>query len=194
MRSRVGALLALLVPQPLHHELEVGRLDANDAVPTLDGSSPDLADADLAGDDLVEHRLDEPRLDLDGALLGDTPVVLRNRLHDRCAGGGRIEMLESEIVPEHARDPSPEDVELGQRILAYGKQEVHPEVGAVHDLGEVDRERAGAVLATVVEEVLLRLIEDDVQVTVEDLLPGPKGLGQRALLVRRLVARPRAPR
>ena len=76
-----------LVPEPLHHELEIRRLDADDAVAALDGSAARLADADLAGQHLLQHDVDELRLDLDPICVTDEAVVLGDRLDDRRAGG-----------------------------------------------------------------------------------------------------------
>ena len=91
---------------------------------------PDLADADLAGDDLVEHRVDELRLDLD-ALVAPRRARLYSAIGPTIAAraAARLEVLEAEVVPEHVRDPALEGVELGERVLADREQEVHPQVG-----------------------------------------------------------------
>ena len=115
-----------LVPEPLHHELEIGRLDADDAVAALDGSAAGLADADLAGQHLLQHGVDEFRLDLDPIFVTGEAVVLGDRLDDRRAGGLYVEVLQAQVVAQNARDPALEGVELGKRVLADGEEEVHP--------------------------------------------------------------------
>ena len=110
----------------------------------------------------------------------DEAVVLGDRLDDRRAGGLYVEVLQAQVVAQNARDPALEGVELGKRILADGEEEVHPQVRAVDDRGEVDREGTRALLAAVVDEVLLGLVEDHVEVAVQDLLPHPKGVHERA--------------
>ena len=181
-RSLGDACRPFLVPEPLHHELEIRRLDADDAVAALDGSAARLADADLAGQHLLQHGVDEFRLDLDPIGVTDEAVVLGDRLDDRRAGGLYVEVLQAQVVAQNARDPALEGVELGKRILADGEEEVHPQVRAVDDRGEVGREGTSALLAAVVDEVLLGLVEDHVEVAVQDLLPHPKGVHERALL------------
>ena len=105
-RARAGA--PLLVPQPLHDELEVRRLDPDRAVAALDRPAPGLADLDLAGDDLLEHRVDELRLDLDALVLRRRArCSARDRLDDRGARRARVEVLEAQVVAEHVRDPRP---------------------------------------------------------------------------------------
>ncbi len=65
-----------------------------------------------------------------------------------------------------------EAVELCERVLPDGQQEVHSQVGLVHDRGELAREGALAVVVRVVEEVVLELVEDDEQ---RAYLLGPGG-------------------
>ncbi len=65
--QRVGADRALLVPEALHDELEVRRLDPRAVLRALDRPEPSERRLDLPGADLVEHALDEVRLDGDGS-------------------------------------------------------------------------------------------------------------------------------
>ena len=68
---------------------------------------PDLPEVEPAGRDLVEHLLDEVRLDLEPASRRRVPVHLLDRPEDRGAAGGAVEVLETEVVPEHVRDRGP---------------------------------------------------------------------------------------
>src|SRR4029453_16053809 len=58
-----------------------------------------------------------------------------------------------------------------ERVLADREQDVHAQVGAGDELRELRGKAAGPALARVVEKVLLALVEDHVQVSVEQVLP-----------------------
>ena len=58
------ALGRLLVPDALHHELEVRRLDTHSAVVRLDCTEPSERGLDLPRSDLVENAVDEIRFDV----------------------------------------------------------------------------------------------------------------------------------
>ena len=154
---------ALLVPQALHHELEVRRLDAGAVCGALDRAEPAERRLDLACTDVVQHALDEIGVDRH-VLVGELGEAL-DRTDDRCASGLTVEPIEPERVPEETGDATGEAVELRQRVLAERHQHVDPvrrREQRRQRLGE--RSRAGIV--GVVEEVLLDLVEDEVDVAL----------------------------
>ena len=70
-------------------------------------------------------------------------------------------MVEPEDVPEQARKPALERIEVGERVVADAEQDVHGHVGPRQNVLERTRERAS--VAAVVEDVLLHLVEDHVE-------------------------------
>src|SRR6187402_1958672 len=111
-----GARSALLLPEALHDELEVRRLDPPTDVAALD--APEAAECrfDLTGADLVEHTLDEGRVDRH-CLARELHIALDRSQHG-CSRRTTVESVEAEGVRKEARDPSREAVELGQRVLS----------------------------------------------------------------------------
>ena len=133
----------------------------------LDGSCAAHGGLDLPGSDLVQHALDE--LGLDGDRRARELGEALDGADDRGAGGLAVQAVEPKRVREQAGDATGEAIELRQRVLAERDEHVDAvrrrEDGGQH---RVERPRAGVV--GVVEEVLLRLIEDDVDVA---LAPAP---------------------
>ena len=104
------ARLPLALPETLEDELEVRSLDAG------------------VGRRLVEHRLDERVLGRE--LLAAQLAVAGERAEDRGASGVAVEPVEAEEVREQLGDPAGELVELGQRVVAEGEQDVDPRARA----------------------------------------------------------------
>ena len=165
------SLCDLDLPDPVHHELEEGRLDAplglvatcrSIARARALGSETDLTDGNL-----VEDGVDEGVFDTDA-----TAAELLDRLDDRVAGGRPAEMLDVEPVREERRDPSLEAVEPGEGVLADRDEEVDRKLAPVDGPRELDGEGAFAVLVRTRDEVLLDLIEDHEQDAVAVLCPG----------------------
>src|SRR5204863_82109 len=85
----------------------------------------------------------------------------------------------ADVVREQGGDAALEAVELRPGVLAQGEDEVDVQVGLVDQARELDREGAVAVLAFVVEEVLLELVEHDEQ-RAHPLGPAVDGAGAGA--------------
>ena len=101
--KNVRAALALLVPHPFHHELEVRGLDA----------------ARLLGDGgLSENGFDKRRLDVDPLVPGNELVPATDRPDDRRRRGGVVERLDAKVVREDVGDPHLEHVEARERVVA----------------------------------------------------------------------------
>ena len=158
----VRAHRPLLVPDALHDELEVRRLNARAVVRGLDGAEPAQRGLDLARTDLVEDAPDEPGLDrhCDAGELG----VALDRAHDRGPRGLAVESIESKRVREEAGNATREAVELGERVLAQRDEDVDPERRGEERRKRL-RKRPRASVVCVVEEILLRLVEHEVHVT-----------------------------
>src|SRR5204863_4466348 len=86
--------LALDLPEPLQHELQVRRLDP--LLVRLDAAAARATDVDLARGDLVEHCLDQLRLDAN--VLTRELVVALDRADDRRARAAPVEVVEPEVV------------------------------------------------------------------------------------------------
>ena len=157
----VRARRPLVLPEPLHDDLEVRRLDPRAVLAALDDSEAAERRLDRARPDLVEDSLDEKRLDGDG-LARELGVPL-DGADDRRAGRLAVEPVEPESVREEAGDPAGEAIELGERVLAQRDEHVHAERSSQHCRKRLG-ERAGPGVVGVVEEVLLRLVEDEVDV------------------------------
>ena len=154
------------LPQPLHHELEERRLDPRRPVR---GRTLRLGGAAGGGDpadgDLVEHSFDERRLDRHGWAAERRQAL--ERAEDRALAGTTVEAIEAEVVAEDVRDQRLEPIELGERVLADRDEHVDPQRRR-HELGQLPLEGAGL---RVVEEVLLRLIEDEVDIAIGGRAP-----------------------
>ena len=132
--QNAGASTLLRVPEPLHDELEIRRLDGA-GLPLGGGLAVELAQQDATDLHLVEHRLEELLLDLDRRPVRELVVPLE-RADDSCPGGGPVEPLQSQIVAEDVRDEPGEYVELGEGVLPQREQNVDAEIRPRHDLGE----------------------------------------------------------
>ena len=94
----VGIEPTLALPQPLEHELEIGRLDP------------------VFGRRLIQHVLHQRVLRRE--LLSAQLAVAGERPEDRRPAGVTVEPVESEEVPEQLGDPTGELVEFGERVVA----------------------------------------------------------------------------
>ena len=135
--QRRRAARALDVPEPLHHELQVraprsprarpfplvgsrpARPSSIRPVPTPSSTSPTSASSIVT---VVAFEL-APALE---------------RLDDRRATGGAVEVVEAEDVAEQVRDRRLEPVERGERVLAQREQHVDPQRAV-----DEPRERSG---------------------------------------------------
>ncbi len=161
----VGPLGRLLVPQPLQHELQVGRLDrlrARAGVGAVAVRPAVLRDDEAVPLHLVEDGVDERRLD--GHARPVLLVVALDRLQDRLARAVAVQVVEVQEVRVDVREPPAEEVaEPGVRVLANRDEEACAEVGALHARGELVGERILPLVPRAVEEVLLELVEDHQQ-------------------------------
>ena len=157
-RSTIGAALALDLPEPLEHELEVWRLDAALAPPFVNEATPGRVLLDPAGGDLVEHGLDELVLGVTSARQARRTLAaaLRSPSARQRASGGR-----GGGRCRTAREPTLERVEVGERVVTDAEQNVHRQIRSRQHVLERAGERAA--VTTVVEEVLLHLVEDQVE-------------------------------
>ena len=92
--------------------------------------------------------------------------------------GLAVQMVDSQVVLEQARYASLEAVQLGESVLADRDQEAHVEVRGGDGERKPVVEGAFAALLPVVEEVLLELIEDDEQLTFEQVREGLQPLAK----------------
>ena len=164
------APLALDLPQPLEHELQVRRFDP--ILVFLDATAAGSPDVDLTRGDLVEDHLHELGLDLD-RFAGQLVVAL-NRPEDRGAAAVPVEVVEPEVVGEEVRDPALERIELREGVLAQPEEEVRAKARLADRCGKLVRE----FVPLVVEEVLLELIEDGVDISAHGFRGGGEPLGQ----------------
>ena len=171
--EHVRMSLALDLPQPLQHELQIRRLDAGPVL--LDGgAASDEPRVDPACRNLPEDRFDERGLDLDGGRL-ELVVAPEWAEHGR-AGGGAIEQVEAKVVREEAWNPSLEDIQSRELIVADAEHDVDAEARTGHELGqEVEQSPFG-----VVEEELLELVEDEHEVAAKGCCPGVEAVGEVA--------------
>ena len=153
------AVCALGLPESLEHQLQEGSFDP--LFPGWRGDTSSRApDLQAPCGDLVEHHVDKPRLDLDGA--AHETVVSLNGTEDRHASRLPIEPVELEAVREQVRKAPLEAVEERERVIANADQNVHAHPATADDLGQLVRER----MIRLVDEVLLELVEDHVEVGV----------------------------
>ena len=119
-----GARSALVIPDALHHELEVRRLDPRGRLDAFHCAEPAEGRLDLAGAYLVEDSLDELRLDCD-RLAREVRVAL-----DRAQDGGTcrpaVEPVKTKRVRKQAGNAPGEAVELRQGVLAQRDEDVDP--------------------------------------------------------------------
>ena len=85
-------------------------------------------------------------------------------------------MVEPEVVGEEVGDPALERIELREGVLAQPEEEVRAQAG----LADRCRKLVGELVALVVEEVLLELVEDDVDISAHGLRGAGEPLGQTA--------------
>ena len=89
------------------------------------------------------------------------------RPDDRLPGGLPVEMVETQVVREQARDPRLERVERGEHVLAQRAGEVGAEPARSTASAKSTANVSAVRLAVVVEEVLLDLVEDHVELAAE---------------------------
>ena len=124
----VRAGRALLVPQPLHHELEIRRLDpgaALDVCCTLDGSRPPMA-----GSICPMPTSSSTRSTSSGSTVTSCAGELGEALdgaHDGGASGLAVQAVEPKRVREQAGDATREAIELRERVLAERDEHVDAE-------------------------------------------------------------------
>ena len=98
-RRTSRASLALDLPEPLHHELEIRRLDARRALALRDEPAARQPPLDPAGRDLVEHGLDE--LVARPSTCGPAELVVpRSGPTIAARAAARVEVVEPQDVPE----------------------------------------------------------------------------------------------
>src|SRR4029077_18155521 len=125
--------LAFDLPELLHHELEIRRLDPAATYVRIDRDAVcDARRADAADSHLVENRLDQSRLSRH--LLAAKLVVAPERPDDRCPRRITVEKIESQIVGEEAGDATPEDVEPRKLVVADSEHDIDTEPRPRHQL------------------------------------------------------------
>src|SRR5262245_26434760 len=190
------AALALDLPDSLHHELEVRRLDAlrgrwADALGRPPARERRLDPTRL---DLGEHRVGERRLDRDGPVFTGQLVVTIQRPEDGRPGCLVIEVIESDRIREEPRDPRLEDVELGESVVPDAEQDVDSQPSAPDELGKKLDESPGTVVCRVIEEELLELIEQEAELGAELGRPAREPVDQVVGRLVRLTPEPRPDR
>ena len=173
--QHVGSRGSFLLPEPLEHELEVGRLDTAARGGALDRAQTAERRLDLPGADLVQDPLDE--LGLCRHRLPDELAVALERTDDRGSRSCSVEAVESKRVREQPGDAAGEAIELGEGVLTQRHEDVHAERSPEHSRKRLG-ERPGACIVGVVQEVLLGLVEDEIDVPAG--LRGLERLDRRA--------------
>ncbi len=121
---------ALRIPEPLHDELQEGRLDTCVTLRLLDRPAPGQPDVELSRRGLVKHGLDEARLDRERLRRLDEVVPAVDGADDRPAAASAVELVEPQVVSEQVRDPPLERVEPRECILSGREQDVDANVAA----------------------------------------------------------------
>jgi hypothetical protein len=147
----------LLVPDPLHDELQVRGLDP---VGARVGRAV-LADGHAPAADPLQDGVDELVLDLARHVAGRHAQTERlQRLHDRQARRPLVEEVEVQVVAVDVGDPRLEPLaDEGVRVLADGDEEVRTQVAVDDAVRQLVVEPAGVLRG--VQEVLLELVEDE---------------------------------
>ena len=141
--QNIRAASALLLPDPLHHELEIRRLDPTPPRTALDDPTAREPTFDPARRDLVDDRRHERRLGHD--VRAADRLELGQWFHDRGAGGIDVKVIEAEHVPEQPGHPSLECVKIGERVIPDAEQDVHAQCRPSQDLRERIPQRPTAV-------------------------------------------------
>ena len=187
----------LVIPQALHDQLEVGRLDAvrvgnARAVGATVGVArvplrichlplAGVLSAHLANFDLAEHRVDEVILERHVRVRLDELVEPRDRPGYRLSCGVTREWRHPQPRVQEPRNGPFEPIQLRERILSDRDEDVHPKAPVVDELWELHRERAGAVAAAVIQRQILELIEDQEQRCIQSLRSCRDRLHERRL-------------
>ena len=137
-RGRPGG--ALDVPQPLHHELQVRRLDPARGAVALGDAETARAELDPSRADAVEDTLDEHVLG-DDLLAFELAPALQGP-DDRRPPGNPVEPVETQDVGEQARDVAFEPVEPRERVLAQRQEHVDAQRAVDDSLRAPSRSRA----------------------------------------------------
>ena len=155
----VGASRPLDLPEPLEHELEIGRLHPPLGPRLVHEPTPRQMLLDPAGGDLVQHGLDEVvvRENLRAAELGVCP----ERALDRGPGRRARQVVEPEDVPEQARETPLQRVEVSERVVTHAQKHVHRQPRPREHV--LERVCQRAAIAAVIEDVLLHLVEDQIE-------------------------------
>ena len=163
----VRAALALDLPEPLQHELQIRRLDAARPLAFLDEPAAGEVPLDPAGGDLVEHRLDE--------------LVLGRRPRARRAPRTRAAAPRSPSGPRRGsrwssrrtlpKRPGTRRLSASRSASESSRTPSRTCTGSVGSRQDV-LERVGerAAVAPVVEDVLLHLVEDEVELAAPDAI------------------------
>ena len=168
--QRIGAACRLLVPEALHHQLQVRRLDPSGRL--LRAAAPFDPGADAARGDLVEHALGESGGERRGPALG-----VRERSFHGLASGARVQALEHQEVAERRGRASGEAVEARERVVAHDQQDVDGNAPP-EELEELLDE--AVAVCRVVGEELFELIEDQHEVAIQHGRPGLGHIGEIA--------------
>ena len=159
----IRARRALDLPQTLHDDLQVGRLDPRTPAGGLGAAAATLGADQRACLNSREHGVDELGLDGDRRGLRRERSESLDRAEDRAPSRSDGQMVELEAVREHPRKLALEGVEAGERVVANRDEDVHRQLGSGHQLGE---RVAECRIAAVVDEVLLHLVEEEVDLLV----------------------------
>ena len=129
LRERARPPSRVPLPEPLHHELQVRRLDALVAGVGAGAGRRRLASsANRPVRTLIEDGVDELRLEVHGRVAGDAARCTRRPAGDRFGAACAIEVVDPQVVAEQVRDRALEAVELDQRVLAERDQDVDAQV------------------------------------------------------------------
>ena len=116
-RRTVDPDCTLLVPEALHHELEIRRLDPRAVLRAFDRPEPAERRLDLAGADLVENALDELGLD-DHRLAGQLGVAFEPAAAIAARAALRSRRSRRRVFPNRPGNATGEAIELRERVLS----------------------------------------------------------------------------
>jgi hypothetical protein len=153
--------------------LQEWRLDSVGGGTVLNSAATRAPELHVPDADLVEKCVDEPGLDFHGLVLRDATVVLLDRPADRFGCRRPVERFESQPVVEQPWELALERVQLPEHVFSDADQNVRTGGLTLEQVGELGRKGAGL---SVVREILLELVEDDVEFF---------GLGSRSVDERR---------
>ena len=159
----IGTFRPLDLPEPLHDELEVRRLDPRVSLRRSRTPASSLCLYERFRADPGQHGVDQIWLDGQGVRARHEDGEPLGGPEDRAASRVDGEAIELQPVGQQRGKPAFEHVEPRKRVLADRDEHVDRQLGTGHELGKRVTERR---VAAVVDEVLLYLIEQQIELVM----------------------------